>query len=520
MKRVNEDGTINAEGCILKTLGDDIDLEEALYTSYRNLLLTGKSGNDTWLGKVLEKDFKALATKETDDALKVVKEVRSIAKATNEYFNKKKEGDVDFISFMLDKNLMPWQREVLRDLAKRIVLLAGRRAGKTYEVASHMINHCLKGFDEVNGVKKYREAIYIGLTLEKAAAVIWDILLSTVDKCKIPVKKKDNGLYRIEFANGAAIQLLGNNSKADREKIRGFDSSMFVIDECQSQQGLLYLINSIIGPILKGRDGVLMLSGTAPLSAGTFWEDAINGGTYSVHHATMEDNITIPDHEHALQQVLEENHWTEDNVTFRREYLGEITYDTNLLVYPFRHYYCYEELPKTQWRYCYIGVDFGFVDCTAFAPVLIDYEGNMFLVAPFKQPGMSSSAIIDKAKQVTEFINKTYNIPMSNIKMVCDNNEQNISRDIYNAGVTNIQCAYKQNQLYQISLVRDCLDSGTLKIQKEDYFDQECNSIVWKWNQEKGSVIYELDDSVFHGDICDAVQYAVATYYSDNVSSK
>ena len=225
------------KGCTL-IYHDDLDLEQELMENYRDILLTGKPRNNTWLAKVLEKDFAKLQAEDTYNALSVIKEVGKIAKTTTDYFNKKKEGDVDFISFMLDKNLMPWQREVLRDLSKRIVLLAGRRAGKTYEIASHMIEHCLKGFDEVNGVKKYREAIYIGLTLEKAAAVIWDILISTIDKCKIPVKKRDNGLYRIEFSNGSAIQLLGNNSKADREKIRGFDSSMFVIDECQSQQGL------------------------------------------------------------------------------------------------------------------------------------------------------------------------------------------------------------------------------------------------------------------------------------------
>ena len=42
--------------------------------------------------------------------------------------------------------------------------------------------------------------------------------------------------------------------------------------------------------------------------------------------------------------------------------------------------------------------------------------------------------------------------------------------------------------------------------------------MVWKWNQEKGAVIYELDDATYHGDICDAVKYAVATYYSDNIT--
>ena len=57
---------------------------------------------------------------------------------------------------------------------------------------------------------------------------------------------------------------------------------MFVIDECQSQSSLLYLINSIIGPVVKGRNGIIMLAGTGPLSGGTYWEDCITDGTWSV----------------------------------------------------------------------------------------------------------------------------------------------------------------------------------------------------------------------------------------------
>lgn len=493
------------------------DLEEELYTAYAEILATGEASTPSFLGKLLNRNFKKMEANETYNAIQAINTLERIAGDTFNYFNKKKEGDIDYTYYLLDKSLMPWQKEVLKDLAKRIILLAGRRAGKTYEIATHLVNHCVPGYDEFNGVKKFREAIYIGLTVEKAAAVIWDILLKVVEGSKMPYTKNQS-TYSIDFSNGARIQLLGNNSKADREKIRGFDSSMFVIDECQSQQGLLYLVNSIISPILKGRNGLLMLSGTGPLSAGTFWEDAILSGTYSIHKATMQDNITIPNYENALEEVLKENHWTEDNITFRREYLGQIAYDTNLLVYPFRKYY--EDLPKAQWKECYIGVDFGFVDCTAIAPILVDTEDNMYLVKAFKKPGMSASDIVSELKSTVDFVSTKFGLDKTKIKIITDTNEQNIDRDFYNAGIYNIQLAYKQNQKYQIALVRDSLESGTLKIKKDDEFDLECNRLVWKWDSEKGCVIYELDDNTFHGDICDAVQYAVATWYSDNIKDK
>ena len=66
---------------------------------------------------------------------------------------------------------------------------------------------------------------------------------------------------------------------------------------------------------------------------------AILSNEWEHFHATMEDNPSIPDHEKALEQVLIDNHWTKDNIVFRREYLGEIAYDNNILIYPFVTYY-------------------------------------------------------------------------------------------------------------------------------------------------------------------------------------
>lgn len=491
------------------------DISEELYTTYAEILASGETSSNTFLGQLLNKNFKKMAASDTCNAINAINTLERIATSTKNYFDNKSAADTDYTKYLLDRNLMPWQREVLKDPAHYILLLAGRRAGKTYEIASQMIDHCLKGYDEYNGVRKPREAIYIGLTKEKAAEIIWNILKNTIEKVRIPVSKINNSKYRIEFSNGAAIQILGNGSKDEREKIRGFDSSMYVIDECQSQVGLLYILETIIGPIVRGRNGIIMLSGTGPLSAGTYWESCILSDTWSKHTATMKDNITIPDYEHALENTLKEHNWTPDNITFRREYLGEIAYDTNRLVYPSRYYW--NDLPTTTWKECYIGVDWGYVHTTAFAPIIIDNNNNMYLVNEFKQAGMSSEAKVNKAKELNEFIHSKYNIPYDKIKMICDNNEPGTARDIYNAGITNIQGAYKQNQLYQIGLVRDALESEGVRIRKGGYFDQECDSMVWKWNPEKNSVIYELDDNVYHGDICDAVQYAVATWYSDNV---
>lgn len=492
-------------------------LEEELYNIYAELLSTGKTNSETFLGNLLQKDFKSLQTRETDDALKVIKEIGKIAQATASYFNKKESADTDFSKYLLRRNLMPWQQEVLDSLEKKIALIAGRRAGKSYELASEMIEHCLDGPDIYNGVTKEREAIYIGLTFEKAKAVIWDILLKTVELSRAPVQHIDNGICQITFTNGSSVRLWGNNSKAEREKLRGLDASMFVIDECQSQTGLMYLIDSIIAPIVKGRNGKIMLSGTGPLSAGTYWEKVLTDNTWKVFHATMQDNTTIPDHESALEDVLKTNGWSKDNITFRREYLGEIAYDTNLLIYPYRTYETDTNKPETnRFKECWIGLDYGFRDATAFAPILIDEKGNGWLRHEFKQEGMSATSIVETLKAKVKFIKDAYGLKDDQIYVIQDTNEKSISADMYNQGITNIKDAKKLGESYQMAIVRDSLESGRLNIQQNGYFDQECNRLVYKWDNETNSVIYEIDDSTYHGDICDAVKYAWSSYTTYN----
>ena len=75
--------------------------------------------------------------------------------------------------------------------------------------------------------------------------------------------------------------------------------------------------------------------------------------------------------------------------------------------------------------------------------------------------------------------------------------------------------AYKQDEKYQIARVAEALEVGYLHIKKNCYFDQECDKLSWKWNEEKGCVIYELDDKIYHGDISDSVKYAYNQYLSE-----
>ena len=506
---------VKVEGCLV--FDTERDVEEILYNAYSEKFQTGKVSDNSWLAQWVDAQLDTeLANLKSHPELadRILFGVNKVVSSTQEFLNSKKAFDTDFAEYKLREQLSPWQKNVFDDNCKRIALLCGRRAGKTYAVARKAIKHCLG--PQLKG-NRPRVAIIVGLTLEKTAVLYWESIKEAIERAHIKTKKIDNGNYRVVFSNGNILYLAGNSTKQEREKIRGADFSFIAIDEMQSQAGLYYLLNDIIGPIIRGTDGEIVVLGTAPLTAGTMWEDIINNDKYSHYSATMEDNPFIPDHEHALESVLEENHWTKDNITFRREYLAEVAYDTNRMIYPKRTYF--DVIPASfKPIKCYIGIDFGWADYSSFAPILVDKDGEAYLVEEWKQNKTAASEIVNKAKTLTELIHKKWNIPLEDIHLIADTSHQQISVDIYNQGVYNIQNAYKQDEAYQIARVAEALEVGYLHIVQGGYFDQECDKLAWKWNDERGCVVYEIDDKNFHPDIADSVKYAYNTYLAERNS--
>ena len=246
------------------------DIEELLYTAFAEKFVNGKTNQKTWIAQFVDQQMDSLKQSLKKDpyvALSTTREVNKIVSNTQSYFNTKKQTDSDFSEYLLKKMLFPWQQKVFESTAKKKTMCCGRRSGKTYNVVQQALKECLKGpILCPDGTKKPRIAAIIGLTVEKTANLYWENIKSAIEKCHINTSKVDNGGYTVYFSNGSILQLLGNNSKAEREKIRGADYCFVAIDECQSQAGMYYLCEDILKPILKGTDGILVLLGTGPFS--------------------------------------------------------------------------------------------------------------------------------------------------------------------------------------------------------------------------------------------------------------
>lgn len=489
-----------------------VNLIDAYYTELANLLTTGETKYSMPVSNYVKKNFnslmrKACAERTSATALAMMDK---IVKDTQNYLDSKDQQDADYMEYLISRKCIPWQKEYFTDNAKRITNQSGRRSGKSYGNALKAIKHCLTGYDIIGNVRKVRFAVVVGLTKEKVQDQYWQLIKDVIKECHINTSKIDNSTLEITFASGAKLALRGNNSKAEREKLRGDEYSLIIVDEAQSQQGLRYLMNSILEPIAYARDSQIILSGTGALLLGSYWQEVTDGelaSKWKHYHVNMTDNPTVADPENVLQEVLKDKGWTEEDPEFVREYLGLNCYDSTRTVIPNRHYYTKDVLKNRIWEQCIIGLDYGFEDNNAFVPVLVDNSGQRFVVNPFKCNHMSASEIVAKAKEYQDW---AASLKIPKILFIADVNDQSISQDIWRQGIK-IANAYKVNEKLQWSKLKEDLATGTLCIEEKDVIDVECSKTVWKYDEDNKKVVYEIDDEVFHPDALDALRYA--NYY-------
>ena len=484
-----------------------VNLVDAYYTEMANILINGTTSMKMPVSKLIEKNFNSLMKKadaiQTSERALVMMD--KLVKETQDYLNSKNKTDVDYTEYLINRKCTPWQKEYFTDQAKRIANQSGRRSGKTYGNALKAVKHCLEGFDVIGGVQKPRKAVIVGLTKEKTQEQYWNLIKDTITECHINTEKIDNSSLIITFSSGATLRLSGNNSKAEREKLRGDEYSLIIIDEAQSQQGLRYMMDSIFEPIAYARDSQIILSGTGALILGSYWQEITDGekaAKWRHYHVTMRDNPTVADPDNVLQKVLEDKGWTDDDPEYVREYLGQNSYDSTRTVIPNRKYF--DKLPNAIWEKCIIGLDYGFEDCNAFVPVLVDNTGRRYVTNVFKGNHMSASDIVRKAKEITAW---AQSLKIPKILFIADTNDQSISQDIYREGIKIVN-AYKVDERLQWSKLKEHLSNGTIQIEKDKEIDWECARTVWKYDEDAKKVVYEIDDDIFHPDALDALRYA------------
>jgi len=293
--------------------------------------------------------------------------------------------------------LHPKQQAFVLDKSQRKCALGGRRGGKTWAVAIWLLIDTRPG----------ELSVFIARTTGHARRILWRTLRRVNDKYQLGYKFRED-ISTAEGPDGYRIWLTGAKDFSEVEKLRGDRYWKVGIDEAGSVPSALlkYLIDDIIDPALMDLDGELALIGTPGIvPSGTFFERSTGEGKseqWPTHNYTCLDNPHVKG-ERYLKRKLKENNWTEDNPTYRREYLAQWVKDIEALVYPYLSAVNKaNEIPRLD--YIAVAIDFGATQAkptTAFTVGGIQRgRRETWILRSFKVAGMIPSSIAGLAEQL------------------------------------------------------------------------------------------------------------------------
>lgn len=412
--------------------------------------------------------------------------------------------DIDFMEYRIIKQLFKEQRDVILDsFIRRKCIMCSRRAGKTELNVRMMVNFCVKPNSPV---------LYVNLTFTNAINQTFEKVMECAKQIELPVASSSKVDGYIEFANGSRITFKGNTNKAEADKLRGEKFRLVIIDEAQSQVNMPYLMNEVIEPTLMDfEDSVLVLTGTPPRSKNTYFEKAWNSKEWHKYKWTMKENPYIHNVDEAIERICAEKGLTIDADFIRREYLGEIAYDSEAQI--FKGYQTYETIPEdfvpTD---IVIGVDFGFADYNGIVSLAFNSEtGQCYAIQENKFNGSTSTAIIECVCNQFEnaklfMVDHNRNADLNNITIVTDSSDKMICYELATNKKLPAYPCYKYDKAMAVSQLSDWCRSGKIKVPKDGYLAEEFDLTLYK-RDDNDNLTSQIDES-YHPDITDALLYA------------
>jgi hypothetical protein len=429
-----------------------------------------------------------------------------------------------FAKYAIHNNAFDIQQRVLLSKSKSIGLRCGRRAGKTH-------TNQLKALDtniEVMGA----QILIVGLTLGTTMSQYWQPI---IDLCASLDISTDPHLTDAQIKlpeTGAVISFRGNSTRDEREKMRGGKYHLIIVDECQSQKDLKNLVESILDPMLADYNGTLMLTGSGPRTRGTYWEWFYNrdkspdnrDNTLLRLNWNLSYNPHIHNYKDLLAEKLEKNGWTENDSTYKREWLGEDAYDDEALVFRLGLDNYYTEADMRKWvnsqppsdiRFT-AGLDYGYRDSDAF--VIIMYSAvkrEKFLIYEYKQNLTDVTTLYNAIKAGLDFV-KNHElflmVPNKEFAIYADTSDQKIALEFSTRFGLNVQPAYKHNKALAIQILQKEVATRNFKADQTGPFALESLYTVYKRVSIDGRedvLTREIDDELYHPDLMDAIIYSL-----------
>jgi len=386
--------------------------------------------------------------------------------------------------------------------------MAGRRAGKTYYIGRRFADMCAE-YDDGEG-------LYIGLTAKNAWEQMYPHIMRALDDAGI---QYEPNAAKMQIHHGASgiIRFCGNDSKDEREKMRGYglNRRLAIIDECQSQKDLKYLVTEILELTLIDCNGTLELYGSAPRVRGTWWENEISRESNALRKQwNMFDNTYLIEPMKQLEKIIEERGWKISDPIVQREYFGRIIYDDEALVFKVKEANYFDDAALKAWHERYaatvraiIGLDIGYEDADAIAVLL--YSANDSTIWIVHEKTVRRQLIADTVAMAQEAvaIAKKYTNEAVYIMADFGGGGKKIAEDMYYVHKLPILPAEKQSKEAEVENLQAGISTARVKIRKGGAMDLDCMKVVYM-RDEMDRIIRTIDETVHHSDIIDAVLYA------------
>lgn len=400
------------------------------------------------------------------------------------------------------------QAAFISSRSKRKVLRKTRRAGGTVALARSFLQEALR--------EPYGNQLYVTTTLKNAKRLIWPTLKKlNIEKSLGGVANETEAFMRFPaLPNEPVIYLGGAKDKEEIAKIRGYEGGLkrAAIDEAQSIRGSVFeeLVDDVIEPSLLDYDGELDLVGTpGPVCAGYFHDTDVGDRSAGWDHFFLDlrDNPYLEKKSKRpvrdqLADLLKRRNWTEDNPTYRREYLGQWVTDSDALALHYdkdRNACAWQQEPLPGWRYI-IAFDIGWSDADAIAVLgWAPSDSRLRLVRE----------VITRKQGITELGNqiKLLEKLFRPQRIVGDMGAlgKKIGEELRQRWGLPIVAAEKQRKAEHVGLLDDALLTGSFLAPPDSTFAEDCAIVTWD-PDKKAKAVLEFSAS-YHSDIIDAVLY-------------
>ena len=478
----------------------------------------GKDGK-TYFNKYLESFMEDALSHPNGQAARLIAERLLSGEILSEIdatLHRDRREDKDFILYRIRKDCFDLQQKVLDTKHRLIMLMVGRRGGKT-EVDTR------KAVTVAVNTPNAR-VLFIGLSYTRAIELFWQPTKDLIRELGVGIMSESKVEGTIALDNGSELHFHGNTTVTERDKLRGSKWDLVIIDEIQSQPAFDYLVETVIEPTLVDRSGTLMLTGTGPKVRGTAWErwwlDEEKHGALRLNWS-LADNPYIPNHTEVLAQKRAEKGWDESNPVYITEWLGKISYDDNALVYRLDADNYIQNNQLQQWVssqppadiHFVVGMDYGFEDSTAVALLCFSsHKPEVFLVHERK---FNRSGVEEVKQALDECVMAMNDAPFKNVpeynrKLIgfadTAGGMKMVSYEMSTKFGFNILPAMKDNKAFAIEQLQNECVRRYLKVYKDGPFADEALRVIFARDEGSGDLTRNISDE-YHPDMMDAILY-------------